>query len=224
MGFLDDLKKQAGNLQSQQDDSQRAVARNTQLVEAAARTLRSYLMELASNLAVIKPAPKVRYALDRKLVLDGLPREDFRFDARRKILRDLEVVDYVFIVCVVRGPREVKLAKDFVNEMEGLERRLDQAAILYQKEPVRHNEDGRLIEMRYAFDADVQVSTRVLCDHDNGRLRFALRNLDGLEIVECDFAAHELTQGRLDDLARWWVGEPNRFLDSAQQLRRTEAR
>ena len=78
--------------------------------------------------------------------------------------------------------------------------------------------------MRYLFDADLQVSTRVLCDHDRGRLRFALRNLDGLESVDCEFPAHEITQARLDDLARWWVGEPNRFLEGALELRRTEAR
>ncbi len=224
MGFLDDLKKQAGTLQAQQEDAQVVVARNTQLVEAAARTLRSYLMELASNLEVIRPAPRVRYALDKRLVLENLPRQDFRFDARRKILRDLEVVDYVFVVAMVRGPQDQVLAKDFVNEMEGLERRLNQAAVFFRKEPVRNGADGRLLEMRYAFDTDLQVSTRVLCDHDRGRLRFALRNLDGLESVDCEFPAHEITQGRLDELARWWVGEPNRFLEGALDLRRTEAR
>jgi len=99
MSFLDDLKKQAGNLQAQQDDGQRTIMRNTQLVEAAARTLR-----------------------------------DFRFDARRKLLRDIEVIDRVLIAGIVRG------------------------------------------------------------------------------------------QARLDELARWWVGEPNRFLDDALNLRRVEAR
>ncbi len=224
MGFLDDLKKQAGNLQTQQDDAQRAIVRNTQLVEAAAKSVRAYLLELATNLEVIRPAPRVRYALDKRLVLEGLPRQEFRFDARRKLLRDVEVHDYMFVVAVVHGPRDQVMAKDFVNEMEGLERRLEQAAIFFRKEPVRQASDGRLQAMRYVFDADLQVSTRVLCDHDRGRLRFALRNLDGLESVDCEFPAHEISQARLDDLARWWVGEPNRFLEGALELKRSEAR
>jgi len=224
MGYLDDLKKQAGNLQAQQDDGQRQTARNTQLVEAAARPLRGYLMELATNLNVIRPAPRVRYALDKKLVLDALPRLDFRFDARRKILRDAEVIDYIVMFGVVRGPRAVRLAKDFVNEMEGLERRLAQAGIRHEREPLRQPDSGRLIEMRYAFDADVQVSARVTCEHERGLLHFQLRNLDGLETVDCELPAHLVNQARLDELARWWVGEPHRFLDDAQALRRTEAR
>ena len=51
-----------------------------------------------------------------------------------------------------------------------------------------------------------------------------LRNLDGLETVECELPAHLVNQARLDDLARWWVGEPNGFLDGALELRRSEAR
>ena len=224
MSFLDDLKKQAGNLQAQQDDGQRSVARNGQLVEAAARLLRDYLMELAANLDVIHPAPKLRYALDRRVVLEGLPRTEFRFDARRKILRDVDVLDYIIMAAVVRGPRAVQVAKDFINEMEGLERRLEQAAILYEREPIRHADNGRLIEVRYAYDADVQVALRVTCEHDRGTLHFSLRNFDGLETVECELPAHLVNQSRLDELARWWVGEPNRFLDGAIGVRRVEAR
>jgi hypothetical protein len=62
-------------------------------------------------------------------------------------------------------------------------------------------------------------------NHDAGTLRFSFSNLDELETVECEFAPHEVGQSRrLDELARWWLGEPNRFLDGAAQLRRIEAR
>jgi hypothetical protein len=224
MGFLDDLKKQAGNLQAQQGDGERSLAHHTRLVEAAAQAVRQYLMELAAQLEVIRPAPPVRYALDKRIVLEGLPRADFRFDARRKIVREQEVLDYVLIACTVAGRRDVRLGKDFVNEIESLERRLEQAVITFDREPLRHHDNGKLIEMRYAFDANVQVATRVTCQHDRGTLHFSLRNLEGLETLECEFPAHAVTQARLDELARWWVGEPNRFLDGARDVRRVEAR
>src|SRR4051812_22215541 len=224
MGFLDDLKKQAGSVQSRQADEQQTLERRTQLVEAAALDVRRYLMELAAQLAVIRPHSTRRYAFDRHVVLDGLPLVDVRFDARRKELRDLELVDHVLMTASVRADEEVRLTRNFVNDIEQLERRLDQASARFEREPVRNPANGKLLEMRYAFVPEVQVCVRMRCDHDAGRLHFMLRNLDGLETVECFLPPHEVDQARLDQLARWWVGEPNTFLDGAREVRRIEAR
>jgi hypothetical protein len=224
MGFLDDLKNQASSLQARQAGDLQSAARTTQLVEAAALGAQRYLMELARHLDVIRPTARRRYALDRRLVLEALPMVDFRFDARRKVVRDQELIDHVMMVCSVRSGRAVQLAKDFINEIELLERRLAQAGITFEREAVRHADHGKLIEMRYEFVADVELGVRLRCDHDAGRLHFSLRNLDGLETVDCSFPAHAVTQARLDELARWWLGEPHRFLDEAQDLRRVEAR
>jgi hypothetical protein len=224
MGFLDELKEQAARLQHQHDDGQRSLERNALQVDGAAKTVRQYFMELAANLDLIRPAPPVRYMLDRRVVVERLPRSDFRFDARRKTLREQEVIDYVFIACTVKSGQQVQLAKNFVNDIESLERRLEQAVIAYDRQSLRQAENGKLVEVQYSFTADVQLSTRVLCRHDSGTLQFVLRNLDGLETVDCEFAAHQINPARLDELARWWVGEPNRFGEGALALRRTEAR
>ncbi len=224
MGLLDDLKKQSQDLQAQHADHRQASLRSIQLVEAAARTVRSHLMELAGHLDVIRPLSRRAYAIDKRLLLQGQPMVDFRFDSRVKSLRDQPVIDHVHMVCSVRGGRRETLSKDFVNEYEALERRLQQAGAPFEREAVRNHQNGKLIEMRYAFDLEVQLSARVECRHDDGRLHFTLRNLDGLETVTCEFEPHLVTQARLDELGRWWIGEPNRFLEGAAGLRRIEAR
>jgi hypothetical protein len=224
MSFLDDLKRQAGSLKAQDSHSQQSLLRTTQLVDAAARVVQHYLMELASNLDVIRPLSKRRYALDRGVVVEAFPLVDFRYDARRKIVLDQEVIDHVRMSCSVRSGRKLRISKDFVNEMELLERRLDQALIKADRESIRHPDNGKLVEVSYAFVADVGLSAHLRCDHERGLLHFKLRNLDGLETVECEFAPHLMVQAKLDELARWWVGEPHCFLDGAAGLRRTEAR
>jgi hypothetical protein len=224
MGFLDDLKRQAGSLQSRQGEDLAALAHNTQVVEAAARQARMFLMELSASLQVLQPAPARRYVLDRQVVVGPLPQTTFRFDARRKILRDQEVLDHIVMGCGLRTGQQVVLDKDFVNETERLEARLQQAGIHHEREPVRDPATGRLQCMRYSFTADVLMQVTVQPAHDTGQLHFELRNLDALETLRCTFDAREVGSSRLDELARWWVGEPHRFLDGAQQLRRTEAR
>ena len=65
-------------------------------------------------------------------------------------------------------------------------------------------------------------SVRLLPDHDAARVDFQIINLDGFETVTVSFPAFEVGSARLDDLARWIVGEPNDFLRDGQHLRRVE--
>lgn len=224
MGFLDDLKRQAEALRARDDDQQRLQLHVVQAVDAAASALRAYLHELAQSLEAIRPAAHVRYLLDRQVVLQDLPRENFRFDSRRARVLDLDVVDHMHLGCQVRGGARVRLAKDFVTDIELLEGRLNQAGILGERDTVRHPDSGKLLEIVYDFEPEVQLSLSVRCRHEAGRLEFTLRNLDGLETVSCSLAPEAVTPWRLDELARWWTGEPHRFLEGAQDLRRVEAR
>ena len=46
-------------------------------------------------------------------------------------------------------------------------------------------------------------------------------NVDGFETVTADFPAHEISNARLDELARWLVGRPSSFLHGAQSDRKS---
>ena len=90
--------------------------------------------------------------------------------------------------------------------------------------PVRDPHTGRFVENRYEFTADLVAGVRVLPQHEEGTLRFVVQNLDGLINVEGSLPAHEITTARLDELAKWWVGQPHRFFDGARELRHIEPR
>ena len=77
--------------------------------------------------------------------------------------------------------------------------------------------------MRYTFIADFAASVLITPDHDRAVLLFSASNLDGLEQATVEFDAAEVDERRLDELARWIVGEPNRFLDGGHGLRRLPA-
>lgn len=223
MSFLDDLKRQADALKTQQTIDTATLARNAALVEAACKTTLHYWMELAQQLNVLQPTPPVRFSLDKSTVLDGLKRCDFRVDSRRKQHRNQEVFEYLVIHGQQKSGRALALKKDFPPEIERLEARLRQAGITPDTNWVRHPDSGRLEEVRFAFTADVSLMVRLLPDHDQGTLRFQISNFDGLETVNADFPAHLVGSELLDQLARWVIGEPNDFLKTAQNLRRVEA-
>lgn len=223
MGFLDELKRQAEALQAQQSTDTAALERNAALADAACKGVFTYLDTLARQLIVLKPQSKVRYALDKKTVFDALPLTGLKVDARRRMLRGNEVFDHIALHGKLVSGRKLMMAKNFPPEVEKLEARLRQSGALVHAQPVRDPDNGKLQEMRYEVHADFVVSVRVTPDHDRGRLAFHLVNFDGFETVDVAFPATEVGSGRLDELARWLLGEPHRFLDGGQDLRRVEA-
>jgi hypothetical protein len=223
VGFLDDLKRQAEALKAQQSGDSAALARNTALAEAAAKSLFGYFTSHAAQLEVLNPPSPTRFTLDRQNVFQGLRMSEFRADSRLKPLRGEQVFDHVVLHWQLRSGRALQLTKDFLPDMEKIESRLHQGGTQFDNEALRNPDNGKLLGRRYSFVADFVGSVRATPLHDSARVHFQLHNLDGFEAVSLELPATEVGSARLDELARWIVGQPHAFLDGAQNLRRIEA-
>ena len=222
MGFLDDLKRQADALREQQDQDSASLQRNTAAVEAACKTALSYLNTLSTQLETLRPTSPARFRLDRKHCFEGLKLTDFYVDARRRLQSEGEQFDHLLMHWQLKTGQKLVLVKDFIAEIQSLESRLRQSGADVHHETVRHPDSGKLIEMRYTVAADFRGSVRITPRHETGRLQFLLQNLDGFETLSFELPAEALDPARLDELARWLVGQPHGFLQGAQQLRRVE--
>lgn len=227
MSFLDQLKQQAQARQAQDRKDHAEIERRLGLTEAACAAVWRYLNDLGRQLDVLQPVSRQRYLLDARCVVEGLPLVDFVGDIRKQRvqlgpLAERDLVHHVVLRATLRGGREVELSKDFPPEIEKLEARLAQAGIQCLGERLRDPETGNFRAMQYRFTPDIAVAVRVTPLHEEGQLRFEVQNLDGLSTVTASFPAFEVTTARLDELAKWWVGEPHRFLDGALGLRRHE--
>lgn len=220
MGFLDDLKRQADASRAEQQQRSSLSERHAMLTDAACKTALDYWMQLAQQLNVLRPVTRARYVLDTRLVLQGLPSLDFRVDSRRKDLNGRQSFDHVVMHWSVRGGRRATIEKDFVADIDRLEARLRQAGIQPLATATRDPDNGKLQSMQYEFDDDIACSVRLQPDHEQARVELKATNLDGLETVRLAIPAVELGSNRLDELARWIVGEPHRFLDGVQGLSR----
>jgi hypothetical protein len=226
MSFLDTLKNQAQASAAQQQGNASVIARNTQLVEAACANAVNYLHTLAQQLNVLQPPSAGRHALDRQNAFSGLAQLNFRVDARRKeggVHSGLaEVFDHAVIHWELHGGEPLDISKDFPPDIEKLEPRLRQSGAKVDAEAQRDPNGGKLLCMRYRLPAVFLASVRLLPRHEEGLVTFKLMNLDDFDTVWATWPAAEVQSGRLDELARWVVGQPNRFLEGAQHLRRVE--
>jgi hypothetical protein len=215
MGFLDQLRQQAGALQNQQHVDVAELDRRMRIVEAASKGAYAYLMEVAKHLNVLTPRLRERVLLGPKATIDGFTLSNFRFDARRKNLRDHEVFDHIVMQWDAKSGQAFQWRFDFIGEMQRLEEKLRAGGIEYERRETRAQDDNRLLEVNFQCVADLRAFVVIEPKHDEGRIDFELRNLEPFEHKTLSVAAHELTQALLDELAKRIVGEPNRFVGTA---------
>jgi hypothetical protein len=223
VGYLDELKRQAEEARARQTQDIGALERNAMLTDSACQSAARYFNTLAQQLNVLRPVSKAVWRFDNRTSFTQLRFTDFRADSRLKKLRYAEVFDHVVLNFAAKTGQRVTLAKDFPPEIEKLESRLRQCGTPYESRIIRDQEQGRFVEKRFEFVADFVSSVRMLPDHDGARIDFQIVNLDGFETISVSFPAFEVGSARLDDLARWIVGEPNEFLRDGQHLRRVMA-
>ncbi|QJW85221.1 hypothetical protein HK414_22780 [Ramlibacter terrae] len=94
MSFLHQLKNQASALQTQRSALDEQLEAKSAQVETACATVLSYLQDPARQLSVIEPE-SAPFSLDGKTPWPPMKQVDFRVDARRKMIRDREVFDYI---------------------------------------------------------------------------------------------------------------------------------
>ncbi len=223
MGYLDDLKRQADEARARQTLDTAALERNALVTDSACQSAFRYLVSLAQQLNVLQPVSKAVFRFDSRNIFRDLKISDVRADSRMRKLRGAEVFDHVVFGFDLKTGRRIAISKDFPPEIQKLEARLTQCGARFQSESLYDSEDGRFLEKRFEFLADFNAVVRMIPDHDSAWIQFQIVNLEGFETVAVQFPAFEVGGARLDELARWIVGEPNAFLRDGQGLRRVDA-
>ena len=171
--------------------------------------------ELPRQLNVIEPAAAA-LSLDGKTPWPAMKQTDFRFDARKKMLRDKEVFDYLALGWRLAPrdgtPSKVRVKVNFPPDLERVERRLRAGHVPHERQEQRHPETNGLLAIVFEHEMAARASVLVTVDHDIAVLRFRLAGVNGLEIVNTAYRADQLNSVALDELAKLIVGEPSRFL------------
>ena len=214
MSFLNQLKSQAKALQGEQAQRQLNLEENTANTEAACRCALPYLEDLARHLNVIGPAAP-RFSLDGRTSWPAMKITDVRVDARKKLLRNREVFDYLAmgwrIVPQIGKPVGGTVTVNFPPDLQRVEARLAMGPVSHERKEVRHPEKNTLQAFQFEYVTETRGSVVVTPDHEKAVLAFRLLNATGFEIVNVVWPAARVKADVLDELAKLIVSEPNRF-------------
>ena len=215
MSFLNQLKSQAGALQSEQRARQVHSDANTRATEAASQTVWLYVTQLAKHLNVIGPAGPA-LSLDGKTPWPAMKLVDFRVDARKKKLRDQEVYDYIAMVWRVvprqGGPVSGSVSANFPPDLERIEARLTAGNVQHERVNVRHPEKNTLQAIRFDYLTEARGGVTITADHDAAKIAFRLASAQGFAVVNTRYGADQIQSPLLDELAKLIVGQPSIFV------------
>lgn len=221
MSFLNDLKRQAASIQTPDASDPEVRDRNARLANGACRVTRDYWKEMADQLNLIRPPSGARYLLDGRHPIEELHCANFRvIPVSRHDHSGEEHFESVVLAWQAVSARRVRIEKDFPNEIERVRAALRQAGIQAHEAPVRNVSTGRTVGTAFDFNAEVAASIRLVPLPETGRVRLIFTNIDQLERVEAEFPAVAMRLQQLDDIGRWIVGQPNRVLEFASDVRR----
>jgi hypothetical protein len=216
MSFLNQLKTQAQALQSQRTEEGARREELTRSTELACRTVLNYLQDLARQLSVLEP-PGPPLSLDGRTPWPAMKLVDFRVDARRKMLRDQEVFDYLamgwrVVPRVGQGVTGV-VSVNFPTEMRRVEDRLMLGLVKHDRREVRDPAKQNILrEVRYEYLTQTRGSVMATADHYHGKLDFRLLNTSGFGVTQTSWPAARINQDLLDELAKRIVGQPDKFV------------
>ena len=215
MGFLDQLKSQAQSLQTQRSAEEARQDELTTQTDRACRVIATYLDDLARQLSVIEP-PAREMSLDGRTQWPPMKQVDFRVDARRKMLRNREVFDYIGMgwrIVPQAGPvRTGVVSVNFPTEMKRVEDRLMMGPVKHERREIRDAEKSTLREVRYEYLTETRAAVTATPDHDRGLVHFRLLNTSGFEVRQTTWPAERIRNELLDELAKRIVGQPGEFV------------
>jgi hypothetical protein len=215
MSFLQQLKRQAQALQSDQGVQQQGDEANAVATEVACKQAWAYFNDLVRQLNVIEPAATF-LGVDKRSPWSNIRQTGFRMDARKKKLREKEVFDYIAVGWQLL-PRSAEVQRgrvsvNFPPDLDRVQKRLAAGHVVHERLEQRHPETNALLAIVFEYDMSARASILVTAHHEAGQLHFRLGCVGSMEVLERTLAADQVNSQALDELARLVVGEPSRFL------------
>jgi hypothetical protein len=208
MGLLDDLKKQADMVKSQQISAQSNLQEGMKLVESKMHQTFLYLNELLKQLAVIKPVNPMAYSIPGIADFQNLSFAESFCDYRKKKIGDKDYYDNITMFIKWASPSSVTVERDMPATMQKVRDALWGFNLKFSEEEVK-KPGGNFQKMKFIIPSAVTLDLILIADHENARIVAKGRNVFRLGADEMRIPAGEINDALLEELAKTLIGQPS---------------
>ncbi len=210
MGLLDDLKKQAETVKTQQHLQQTLQEGNLKLVEDKMRQAFQYVNELLKQLAVLKPVNPMIYSIPGIGDLTNLGYAESFIDYRRKRLADRDCMDSISFYIRWSSDQTLVVERDMPAGAGKVRDVLFAYGLKFAEEEVK-GQRGVAAVWRFSVQSTIVADVSVRADHEHGKLLVTGKNLEHLGTEDFAVPAAEVNESLLEEFAKMLLGQPGGF-------------
>ena len=210
MGLLDDLKKQAEAVKTQQATQENAREENLRLVEEKMKLTFGYLNDLLKQLAVLKPVNPLVFSLPGLGDFRDLGFAESFIDYRRKRINDREYFELISFFIKWGSGQTIVIDRDMPAAALKVRDALFAHSLKFQEEEVR-GQRGTATMWRFTVQSSIVADVVVRADHGQGRLLISGKNLERLGTDAFAIPAQDVNESLLEEFARILLGAPGGF-------------
>lgn len=167
MGLLDDLKKQAELVKTQQTSQQSLREENLRQVEEKMRQSFQYLNELLKQLAVLKPVNPATYSLPGIVELKNLGFSETFIDYRRKRINDRDYFDSISFFIRWCSSETFVVERDMPAAAQKVRDALFGYRMKFEEEELK-GQRGTATKWRFTAQPTVVTDVTIQAEHDQG--------------------------------------------------------
>lgn len=208
MGLLDDLKKQADMVKSQQLSQQSMLQESTKLVEAKMHQTFLYLNDLLKQLAVLRPTNPTPYSIPGIGDFQNLAFAESFIDYRKKKIGDKDHYDFITFFIRWSLPDNLVLERDMPATIQKVRDVLWSYGLKFTEEEIK-KPGGGFQKMKFIVPSTVTCDITVTADHENCRLVVKGKHFLRLGADELRIPAGDINEALLEEFAKMLIGQPS---------------
>ena len=210
MGLLDDLKKQADQIRTQDSLQKSNLQENVRAVDEAMHRTFLYLLELFKQLEVLKPTNAIAYRIEGVGDLRDMKYGGGFVDPRKKKFAERDVYDYMDFYVKWAAPNALVIERDMPQTIAKVRDMLWSTNVKFTEVETK-SQYGSVAKVKFTIPVALTVNFTLKADHEGRRLLFYGKN--ALKLGTDDFAvpADDLTEAHLEELAKVLIGQRSEF-------------
>lgn len=210
MGLLDDLKKQADMVKSQQLSRMSLLEESIKLVDARMHQTFLYLNDLLQQLAVLKPTNPTVYSIPGVGDFQNLGYSESFINYRKKKIGDRDYYDYITMFIKWNSPASLTVERDMPVAIQKVTDALWRFGLKFTEEKIK-NPGGGFKKMIFTVPSDVTCDISITADYDNARLVVRGKHFFRLGADELRIPAGDVDEALLEEFAKMLIGQPSRL-------------